>query len=323
MKILPARLLLLTLVVLPVSLRAQTKGAWIPTTPRGEVFRISMPRPVSASAAAGRHDKVAVGGKSYSAVAGGVTYMIFSLKVLTDISGFDEEEDYIDAGAEITWESLLKPLRNGLSRDDQANARMTFHNIATDENFVDREYLVKLGNRPGILRLYDSQERLYVLLVLNAPPGFTGAKTFFDSFYPDIHMTYGRLPVPASLHFDPAITSGMQEFPPPKLDPHARRIDYNRVFLASDTTQKADVFERPEPAYTASARKYGVEGLVVLDAILSKEGQVKEISARETLPHGLTEAAIAAAKLIRFRPATRDGHVVSQYLQIEYKFSLN
>jgi TonB family protein len=323
MKHLATVLLLLAFLVLPVSSPAQTKGAWIPTTPRGEVFRIRMPRPLKMSAAAGRYEKVAVSGNNYSAVAGGVTYSIFSLKVLTDTSGFDEVDDYIDVCAELTWESLLKPLRDGLSKDDQANARMTFHNIAADENFVDREYFIKLGNRDGIVHLYDSQDRLYVLLVLNAQAGFAGAKTFFNSFNPDIHVTYGRLPVVASLELDPAITSDMHEFPPPKLEPQARHIDYNkRVFRASDTTQKAEVLYRPEPSYTESARKFGVEGMVVLDAILTKEGLV-DIFPRDGLPHGLTQAAIAAAKRIRFRPATRDGRLVSQYLKIEYKFSLN
>ncbi|MDT5059855.1 MAG: hypothetical protein QOH63_562, partial [Acidobacteriota bacterium] len=40
------------------------------------------------------------------------------------------------------------------------------------------------------------------------------------------------------------------------------------------------------------------------------------------LPNGLTERAIAAARQIRFTPAMKDGHAVSQYIQIEYNFNL-
>jgi len=36
----------------------------------------------------------------------------------------------------------------------------------------------------------------------------------------------------------------------------------------------------------------------------------------------LTERAIAAAKQIRFLPATRDGHAVGTYMQLQYNFNL-
>ena len=42
----------------------------------------------------------------------------------------------------------------------------------------------------------------------------------------------------------------------------------------------------------------------------------------QSLPFGLTERAIAAARMIRFRPATRDGRPVNVYMQLEYNFNL-
>jgi len=47
---------------------------------------------------------------------------------------------------------------------------------------------------------------------------------------------------------------------------------------------------------------------------------------RQTVaPNGLASlavATIAAARLIRFRPATRDGRPVNVYMQLEYNFNL-
>ena len=40
------------------------------------------------------------------------------------------------------------------------------------------------------------------------------------------------------------------------------------------------------------------------------------------LPYGLTEKAIAAAHQIKFVPATKDGHQVSMWMQLEYNFNL-
>jgi TonB family protein len=98
--------------------------------------------------------------------------------------------------------------------------------------------------------------------------------------------------------------------------------DYTRTFSPKDVSQKARIIARPEPQYTEEARKNQVSGTVVLRAVLSSSGQVTNIRAVSGLPYGLTEKAIAAARQIRFTPASKDGHAVSQYIQIEYNFNL-
>jgi len=51
-------------------------------------------------------------------------------------------------------------------------------------------------------------------------------------------------------------------------------------------------------------------------------GSVTNISTIRGLPDGLTERAIAAAKIIKFTPAMKDGHPVSMWMQLEYNFNL-
>src|SRR5205085_6525907 len=99
--------------------------------------------------------------------------------------------------------------------------------------------------------------------------------------------------------------------------------DYaNRVFNPEDVSQKARILSRPEPQYTEEGRKNQVSGTVVLRAVFSSGGQVTNIRTVSGLPYGLTERAIAAARMIRFSPAMKDGRAVSQYIQIEYNFNL-
>ena len=99
--------------------------------------------------------------------------------------------------------------------------------------------------------------------------------------------------------------------------------DYaNRIFNPKDVTVKARILSRPEPQYTEEARKNQVSGTVVLRAVFSSGGQVTNIRTVSGLPYGLTERAIAAARMIRFSPAMKDGRAVSQYIQIEYNFNL-
>jgi TonB family protein len=99
-------------------------------------------------------------------------------------------------------------------------------------------------------------------------------------------------------------------------------IDYNKNFSAKDVTQKARILSKPEPQYTEDARKNQVVGTVVLRAVLSSSGEVTNIRPVSTLPYGLTDKAIAAARMIKFVPAQKDGHTVSQWIQIEYNFNL-
>src|SRR6185437_2120 len=98
--------------------------------------------------------------------------------------------------------------------------------------------------------------------------------------------------------------------------------DYNRIFKSGEVSSSARVLEKPEPQYTETARKNQVTGTVVLRAVFSAGGTVTNISAVSRLPDGLTERAIAAAKQIRFVPATKDGRPVSMWMELQYNFNL-
>jgi len=82
------------------------------------------------------------------------------------------------------------------------------------------------------------------------------------------------------------------------------------------------VISKPEPQYTEDARKNQITGTVVLRVVFSRTGQVTNIRALHPLPFGLTERAIAAARQIRFQPATKDGRPVNVFIQLEYNFNL-
>jgi TonB family protein len=98
--------------------------------------------------------------------------------------------------------------------------------------------------------------------------------------------------------------------------------DPDRVYRSAQVTERARVISKPEPQYTEDARRNQVTGTVILRAVFSRSGDVTNIRAVNALPFGLTERAIAAARLIRFRPATKDGRPVNVYMQLEYNFNL-
>ena len=100
-------------------------------------------------------------------------------------------------------------------------------------------------------------------------------------------------------------------------------IDYNRVFLPEEVTQKARITRKFQPRYTKEARQNGVEGTVALQVVLASTGQVIITQTLNELPFGLTEKAIEAAHLTEFTPAMKDGRTVSQATRLEYNFSLD
>jgi len=95
-----------------------------------------------------------------------------------------------------------------------------------------------------------------------------------------------------------------------------------RVLRNVEVEQKARLLSKPEPQYSEEARRNQVTGTVTLRVVFSSIGEVVQIHAIQSLPFGLTERAIAAAKQIKFIPATKDGHPVSVYMQLEYNFNL-
>jgi TonB family protein len=94
------------------------------------------------------------------------------------------------------------------------------------------------------------------------------------------------------------------------------------TFWSNQVEQRARLIFKPEPQYTEEARRNQVSGTVMLRVIFSSSGEVVQIRAVRTLPFGLTERAIAAARQIKFTPAMKGGQPVSVHMQLEYNFNL-
>ncbi len=96
----------------------------------------------------------------------------------------------------------------------------------------------------------------------------------------------------------------------------------DQPFAGSQVEQRARVLFKPEPTYTEDARRNQITGTVMLRVVFASNGDVVQIRAVRTLPYGLTERAIAAARQIKFVPAVKGGHPVSVFMQLEYNFNL-
>jgi len=86
---------------------------------------------------------------------------------------------------------------------------------------------------------------------------------------------------------------------------------------------KAPVKEfAPQPQYTEIARKARIQGVVIVQAIVTKQGDVQEVKVLKGLPMGLDKAAADAVRKWRFKPATLNGKPVDVYYNLTVNFTL-
>jgi TonB family protein len=95
------------------------------------------------------------------------------------------------------------------------------------------------------------------------------------------------------------------------------------VFMPGKDLTNPKPISMPKPEYTDEARKAMIEGAVVLQAVVRKDGTVDTFRILQGLGHGLDESAIqTVAQQWRFMPGMKDGQPVDVMVTIEVSFRL-
>lgn len=81
--------------------------------------------------------------------------------------------------------------------------------------------------------------------------------------------------------------------------------------------------ERVEPVYTPEARERRISGIVILEAVIGRDGLVKNVSVLKPLPYGLDQAAVDAVKQWKFKPGTLEGKPVDVIFNLTLLFRLD
>jgi TonB family protein len=95
-----------------------------------------------------------------------------------------------------------------------------------------------------------------------------------------------------------------------------------KVASSENPTSPVDILEKPHPVYTAEGRSLKIEGDVVLDMVFLASGSIQVNRVISGLGHGLDDAAVRAAQLIKFKPAKRDGQPVDFPARVRIEFRL-
>ena len=92
------------------------------------------------------------------------------------------------------------------------------------------------------------------------------------------------------------------------------------VFSSRKVAKRAEITYRKIPEMTAEALAHGVRGRVKLEAVLCRNGQVTDVRVIEGLPYGMTAKAVESVLTMRFKPAEKNWHTVSEKMAFEFDF---
>lgn len=92
--------------------------------------------------------------------------------------------------------------------------------------------------------------------------------------------------------------------------------------LAAASESLPNPIERPAPAYPDSARRAGLEGTVLVRALISEIGTVDTVVV-ESGPSIFRASAMAAVRRWRFQPPTYDGKAIRVWIAIPMRFQLD
>lgn len=109
--------------------------------------------------------------------------------------------------------------------------------------------------------------------------------------------------------------------------PMEMALDSGKVITAyelSEVDQPPRIIRTNDPLYPFDARRKGVQGSVTLRFIVTKEGNVVELSVVKGDPPGIfDDSALKAIVRWKFKPAIKDGKEVDVIIVAPLKFELN
>jgi TonB family protein len=283
-------ILIAALLLTVTSVQAQTTPTWFTYTVKDEKFSVAFPalpaceyRKVLDQRYGKERIEVAIG-----AYADGVVYTVFIIE--SSARSFDE--------------FIGRRTRSGRVWNLSTERKVTVDG-------VERRVFNTIDSASGETHFFANGNRLFQFAAVGAAPDDARITQFFSSIWltqkegsidltkplPDLQVSVSPMSTTTSEGNENTSTGGKAD---------------RKVYVAF----------KPEPRYTEDARQNRIVGTVILKCVFSANGTITRISVVQGLPLGLTERAIAAARMIKFIPAMKEGRFVSVFIQLEYNFNL-
>jgi TonB family protein len=89
------------------------------------------------------------------------------------------------------------------------------------------------------------------------------------------------------------------------------------IYEPGAVTRRVRIIRYPDIQLTPEARAHAVHGRIIANAVMCRTGRVTDIKIVEGLPYGMNERAVQAIAAMKFTPAEKDWHTISQRMRFE------
>jgi TonB family protein len=266
------------------SAQESTGPEWQKHTGRGEEFSIRMPgTPSLYTSNISLVDRTE---RMYSSYSKGSVYLVLSYN-----------------------NSSIRAAEESFKLHHLSRGKMSFDRETIVNGYRGKQYKVSFKGAGGFVQFYSTSDHSYAVAIVQKvidPP-------LVDYFFSTLELRPNKAPSTVRTNMN-LPSQEVSDLP-------AEPLDLTKPLLRSaEFDEKAVIVSKPEFSKEHQARWIGVRGKVVLRVILSSSGEVKNIRVVSSLPNGLTELAVEAARSLRFIPAVKNGRFVSMWLQAEYHF---
>jgi TonB family protein len=101
------------------------------------------------------------------------------------------------------------------------------------------------------------------------------------------------------------------------------RLDPDTPLRLGGKVSRPEIRHQVKPEFTDDARRHsGFSGTVILETIIDRQGNVRDLRVLKEQPYGLTEAAVKAVKSWTFQPAALDGKPVTVWYVLTVNFQM-
>jgi len=98
----------------------------------------------------------------------------------------------------------------------------------------------------------------------------------------------------------------------------------DKVYAPGDGVSLPVPVKQVHPDYTAEAMQQRIEGVVVLSAVVRRDGHVTDVTVKRSLDsvYGLDRKAVEALGQWEFKPGTKDKEPVAVQIDVQMNFTL-
>ncbi|HIE26143.1 TPA: energy transducer TonB [Candidatus Poribacteria bacterium] len=255
--------------------------------------------------------------KQFSAI---ISILIHLIALLFAMFYVLESKEEGDAVVEVDF-TYLKPTR-------QLRRRMPFR--LTQLQITDHEH-TQLSQRPaiGTAATIPVANETFLLPADNSPSNLNVPQNVAPAFKSDrqIAIRIEREPERVMSHITlnnqakPDILSRFDTSTESSLELKTELISTQNFDLSS-VTEPPRFIKKTIPEYPELAKQAEKEGVVILEAEIGLDGNATNIAVVQSLGYGCDEAAVAALRSSRFKPARKGDTAIVARIQIPYRFRL-